>query len=205
MVPRINYLSSVDYIKLRVTTSMGEYKNKYKLIPDSAFEAIVIVQPYQLRSVRLSSMRNQGVDVVSELSGKPVVRSPEGLHVSISHSGEAQIMVFCYHSCGIDVEKRSRVISPSLLRRLDVHSSHALQYWTEIEAYAKLTQTSVFSIVNKNDVPWSPMLTSYSLESSEYAGTLLIDGQVSKVTVVNELSCDITIRSSALIHANVDV
>lgn len=107
-------------------------------------------------------------------SGKPVILSPEGYYISVSHSGEVVAVVISDTPIGVDIEE-VRELDFSLLKERflsekeksevkDVKSFFSV--WVKKEAESKITGEGIFSLRKKDT---SALFTSVSKEVSIFA------------------------------------
>ena len=107
-------------------------------------------------------------------SGKPVILSPEGYYISVSHSGEVVAVVISDTPIGVDIEE-VRELDFSLLKERFLSEKEKSEVkdvksffsgWVKKEAESKITGEGIFSLRKKDT---SALFTSVSKEVSVFA------------------------------------
>lgn len=182
----------------------GIEKNTTCLLPKEENTAILYIQPYINRADRQRVLADMGIVTEHSEQGQPIVLSPEGIYLSITHACDLQLLLFSHHPCGIDIEPRDRVISHGLQSRMNLgRDQDPLGYWTEMEAYAKLTQTSLFSILRRTDSLWPPEIKKWSLLNEHFIGSIMSMHAIKEFLIVGDEAQGTSLCAGRLIHTNI--
>lgn len=167
--------------------------------------AFLYVTAHQARKDRYHQFQLMGVMIEHDHHGRPHVVKPDGYYISISHTANTQVILLSGCLCGIDIESSERVLSPQMLRTLGRQCEmQAVDCWTEIEAYCKMTQRSLFQLARNRDCIWSDDLYKWSLRSQYFIGSILMARDIQDIMLANGIDGDIDVRKSRLIHPHIN-
>ena len=108
-------------------------------------------------------------------NGKPIIKSPEGYHISVSHSGTLTALVISDLPIGIDIERvrefdfsrlKERFLSEKE-REAVLSKEDFFKIWVKKEAEAKIEGGGVFAMREKDA---TATFSSISEELSSFAG-----------------------------------
>ncbi len=104
-------------------------------------------------------------------SGKPMIKSPEGYGISVSHSGGIVAAVISKGNVGLDIEERKERDRTRLLSFFheSERDSDFYDMWTKKESYGKLTGEGVYMQKGKR-LPDGMVFIDISDKVSELAG-----------------------------------
>ena len=103
-------------------------------------------------------------------SGKPIIKSPKGYYISVSHSGDIVALVISDKEVGIDIEEKREIDFDKIRKGFFIESEKSEPFfdvWVKREAEGKLSGEGVFALRKKE---LSCKFSFISKEVSEFSG-----------------------------------
>jgi phosphopantetheinyl transferase len=160
--------------------------------------AFVFVRPATGRENRIHYLKAHGIEVEHDDAGKPLVASPEGYWISITHTENIDITLLAKTPCGIDIERLDRKISPSLAKRLHPSCDEKIDNtvpddpvyaWIALEAYHKLTAIPLLKLLKNPSMRPTPVHT-YHLALPEHVACMIFESPIENFHVLGDVPLD---------------
>ena len=161
--------------------------------------AVLLIKQQESRSDRICNLEKNGIFITHDQLEKPIVIFPAGFHISISHCNAIEMHIYSKLPCGLDIEHGQRKLSSQLINSMNIQEEKALEYWLEIEAYKKLTQNFLFTIIRSPAI-W-PKLYKWQVSYGELTACILSFNEITKFIVIGNKKT-LKIQTDSLLHTH---